>query len=191
MHTLDLIPKKWLEYSPPGDCHDFGIAEVGALVSLGGTLLGAKSAMDQGKYQQQVAQVQADELRNKANQDAAAAQRAAITDQRKTDLVLSRARAVAAASGTEATSGDVLTTEGQIAQQGAYNALSSLYTGSAKARTDEYQAGIDLYAGNEARRAAPLAATGTILSGLSNSLTNRAQLRLYSDTGKSPYLTGL
>lgn len=188
---LTLIPERWLEWEPRGNCHDFGIAEVGALLSAGGTLLGAKSAIDQGAYQKKLGEVQAEELKNKANEDAAAAQRVAITDQRKTDLALSRARAVAAASGTEATSGDILTTEGQIAQQGSYNAASSLYEGQAKARSDTYQADIDLWKGREAANAAPLVAGGTVLSGLSSALTNRAMLRLYTSTGKSPYVTGL
>lgn len=219
---LRLIPRRWLEYEPPSDCHDFGIAEtlaaiglsgageaaagtalaetaatgglyaagetaaasafpslgpIGSVVGVGGTLLQAKAGLDQADYQAAVARSEAAALKQKANEDAAAAERAQITQGKKTELVQSRLRALAADSGTDATSPDILTTEGRIAQQGQYNALSSLYEGQARARSDTYQSDIDLFKANRIETAAPLTAAGTILSGIGSFADRRALLK--------------
>ena len=240
MHSLDLIQRRWLDYEPPSNCHDFGIGELlglgaagaaeagagaaaaavpaglegftaaeasallgestaaaaggglslsslGPIASVGGTLLSAKSAIDNANYQKSVANVEAQALKQKANEDAAAAERRQITQQRQTDLALSRARALSAASGGTASDPGEVNLEGRIAQEGDYNALSSLYEGLAASRADRYQADIDLFKGRTAQQAAPMAAFGTILSGLSSFATNRAMLRAYAKTGSLPY----
>lgn len=166
------------------------LSTVGTVASLGGTLLQANAQAQNADYQQKVAQAEADALGAKSNEDAAAGQRAAITQQRKTDLVLSRARALSAASGAGAADPTELTTEGDIAQQGAYNASSSLYEGANRARNDAYQASIDLFKGQQAADALPYQIGGTILSGLSSFATNKAQLRYYSKVGGPPYASG-
>lgn len=161
------------------------LSTVGSVVGLGGTLLSAKAGLDQASYQAAVDRANAVALGAKANEDASAGERAAITQSRKTELVLSRARALAAASGTDATSPDILKTEADIAGQGAYNAQSALYEGLARSRSDTYQADIDLFRARETARAAPIAAGGTILAGLSNLASSRARLKYYSLAGPS------
>lgn len=166
------------------------LSTIGTAASLGGTVLSASAAAQNADYQQKVAQSESDALAAKANEDAAAGQRAAITQNRKTDIVLSRARALSAASGAGATDPTELTTEGDIAQQGSYNALSSLYEGQNRARNDTYQGNIDLFKGQQAGAALPLQIGGTILSGLSSFATNKSQLRYYSKVGGAPYSSG-
>ena len=156
------------------------LGTVGTVASIGGTLLSAKAQMDQADYAKKVAAIEAQNLRDKSNQDAAAGEQAQIQQNRKTDLVLSRARALSAGSGTSATSGDVLNTESQIAGQGNYNALTALYEGQAAARSDNQQADIALFRGQQAEAALPYQVGGTILSGISNFATNRARLKYYS-----------
>lgn len=153
------------------------LGTIGSVVGVGGTLLQAKAGLDQADYQAAVARSEAAALKQKTNEDAAAAERSQITQNRKTDLVQSRLRALAADSGTDATSPDILTTEGRIAQQGQYNALSSLYEGQARARSDTYQSDIDLFKANRIETAAPLTAAGTILSGIGSFADRRALLK--------------
>lgn len=157
-----------------------GLGDIGAVTSVGGTLLSAKAQMDQADYAKKVAALEAQGLRDKANQDAAAGEQAQIQQNRKTELVLSRARSLAASSGTSANSGDVVNTEAQIAGQGNYNALTALYEGQAAARSDNQQADIALFRGQQAGAALPYQVGGTLLSGISNFATNRARLRYYS-----------
>jgi hypothetical protein len=156
------------------------LGDVGAIAGAGGTLLSAKSGLDQADYQAAVQRANAQALKDQANTDAAAAERAQITRNRQTQLVQSRAQALAAGSGTDATSPDVLNTEQQIAGQGTYNALSALYEGQSRARSDQYQSQIDLYNANRIESAAPLTAGGTLLSGISNFAQNRVRLKSYT-----------
>lgn len=153
------------------------LGTIGSVVGVGGTLLSAKAGLDNADYQAAVARSEAAALKQKANEDAAAAQRAAITQDKKTELVQSRLRALAADSGTDATSLDILATSGRIAEQGQYNALSSLYEGQSRARSDTYQADIDLFKAKRVEDAAPLTAAGTILSGIGSFADRRALLK--------------
>lgn len=171
MRSLDLIPNRWLEYEPPWLCHASFAPVIGAVASIAGTGLSILSASSQAGYESAVARNQAIIARQKANEDAAIAQREAITQSRKTDLALSRARALGAASGTDAASPTQVDIEGQIAQQGGYNALSALYEGMAKSRSDAYQADIDLFKSRQIQSAAPLTALGIGLSGASRLAT--------------------
>lgn len=186
MLALDLIPgRRWLhcqqlgehyDYEPRGNCHDpVTLAVAGTVASIGGTLISAKSGMDNAAYQSSMARAEAAALKQKANEEAAAAQRVAGTRERQTELVLSRARALAADSGTDATSPDILSNEGQISSQGDYNALSALYEGQSRARTSNNQAEIDLFRSKRIDAAAPLAAGGTLLSGLSGLAKDRSR----------------
>jgi hypothetical protein len=46
MRSLDLIPRRWLEYEPPSDCHDFGIGEtLAAILASAGVDAGAAGAI--------------------------------------------------------------------------------------------------------------------------------------------------
>ncbi len=162
-----------------------GLGDIGTVASVGGTLLSAKSQADQADYAKKVAALEAQGLRDKANQDAAAGEQAQIQQTRKAELVMSRTRALAAGSGTDATSGDILNTEAQTAAQGNYNALTALYEGRAAARSDTQQADIALFRGAQAGAALPYQIGGTLLSGISNFASNRARLRYYSLGGNS------
>jgi hypothetical protein len=163
------------------------LGTLGAIANIGGTALSAKSALDQGKYQEELGQAQNEALQQKANQDAAAAQRQQEQTNRQTQFTLSRDQAISAASGGSATDPSVLNVEGQVAQQGDYNALTALYNGQSRAQADQYQGSIDLFQGNRAGQAAPLNAATTLLSGFSNFATNRASLRYYTKIGSAPY----
>jgi hypothetical protein len=139
--------------------------------------------MDQAAYEQAVAKTQAQALQQKSNEDAAAAERQQIMQNRRTGLLTSRARALAAASGTDATSPTEVTNEGNIAQQGEYNAQSALYQGLSASRADQYQAQIDLFKANRIGAATLPAVGGTILSGISSFADKRARLKYFTSDG--------
>jgi hypothetical protein len=159
------------------------LATVGEVAGGAGSLLSAVGGIRNASYTAAAQRAEAAALAQKANQDAAAGEQQQIARNRQTALVMSRAQAVAADSGTDATSPDVLTTESRTAGQGTYNALSSLYAGQTAARNDTYQGAIDLFNANQINRGAPLTAAGTILGGISSFADKRARLRYLTDPG--------
>lgn len=156
-----------------------GLAELGTIASIGGTLLSANAQSEQAAYQEAVARSEAAALKQRANEEAAAAQRTAITREKQAELLQSRARAVSAASGTLATDPTQVDIEEEIAQQGRYNALSALYEGLSAARTSNYQAEIDLFKARRIKSAAPMATFGTLLSGVSSLANSRSRSRFF------------
>jgi hypothetical protein len=156
------------EVTSAGVSGGLGLGEIGTVASVAGTGISALSGMSQAQYQQLVAKREAEALKQKANENAAAAQRVQITRERQTALALSRGQALAAASGGGATDPTVLNIQSDIAGQGEYNALTALYEGQSRARSDQYQADIDLFRAKRIQAGAPLAATGTILGGVAN-----------------------
>ena len=164
------------------------LSTIGTVASLGGSLLQASGQSEQAKYQEEVAQSEATALNAKANQDAASAERTQITQERQTQLALSRNRAVAAASGGGgSTDPSVLNNAGLIAQQGDFNALSSLYSGQSAARSDTYQAAIDLFRGQQIAAALPTEQMAGILSGISNFAARQSASR----SGSTPFFAGV
>lgn len=159
------------------------LSTIGSVASLGGSLLQAKGQADQSAYAEAVARSEAAALRQKANEDAAAGQRTQISRDRQTQLVSSRARALAASSGTLATDPTEVTLEGDIAQQGGYNALSAMYEGMARSRSDTYQADIDLFRARQTAAAAPMQIGGTLLQGIGQLADRRSLRRLYAGAG--------
>lgn len=159
------------------------LSTLGTVASVGGSLLQAKGQADQAAYEQEVAKNQALALRQKANEDAAAGQRRQIAAERQAGLVTSRARALAADSGTDASSPTEVNIEQKIAGQGQYNALSSLYEGLAASRADTYQADIDLFKAKRIGASVPLAVGGTLLSGLSSFADRKSRLKYFTSSG--------
>ena len=176
MRYFGLIPARWLDYEPPSTCH---WPAVGAIASVAGTGLSVMSALNQADYQSAVARNEALIAKQKANEDAALGQRAAITETRKADLLASTARARAAASGTDASSPTQIGIESGIEATGQYNALSALYEGIAKSNADTAQANIDLFKADRIDAAAPLTAVGLGASGLSRLANSRSLLKLF------------
>jgi len=159
------------------------LSTLGTVASVAGTGLQTLAQGKQAAYGEAVAKNQAAALRQKANDDTAAAQRQQITAERRAGLITSRARALAADSGTSATSPTEVTNEGRIAQQGDYNAMSSLYEGLAASRADNAQADIDLFKGQRIAAAAPLAMGSTLLSGLTQFADRRSRLKYFTSSG--------
>jgi len=99
-------------------------------IAAAATVVSTAGAIKQGQDQAFQAQQQAAALRNQANADEAAAQRMAQNSRRQAQYAISRGQALAASSGAGATDPTVVNVLGQIAGEGEYHALTSLYEGS-------------------------------------------------------------
>jgi hypothetical protein len=157
-----------------------GLSEIGTAAGVIGSGIQAIGALNQNDAAAAQQRYEAQLLKDKSNQDAAAGEQVAIGRQRQTQLALSRTQALAAGSGGGATDPGVLTLEQQTAGQGEYNSESAVYTGQAQARSDELQAQIDLFKAQQYDTAGPLAAGGAILSGIGSFADKRLRSQYYS-----------
>lgn len=160
------------------------LGTIGTVSSIAGTGISAISGMRNAEYQAAVARAQAAGLKQKADQEAAAGEQSAIQRQRQSDYVQSQYRARSASSGATPTGAD--TTLEDIAGQGQYNTLASLYQGLTASAADRRQADIDLFGATNIEGAAPIAAAGTVLAGLSSFADKRARQQYYIRTGADP-----
>lgn len=117
-----------------------GISVLGAAQAKKSSDKQAKSAKEAGKAEQAYASWQASQLRERANNVRASSQRQAIDQRKQAGLAISRAQALAAGSGGGASDPTVTNILGNLAGEGEYNALSSLYEGETEARGLEDQA---------------------------------------------------
>lgn len=113
------------------------LAAAAAVVAAVGTLVAGNNANEASKAQQK-------QLKQRAGQERAAGQAAAVQARRQANYVQSRLQAVAASSGAGALDKTVLDLSGGITKEGEYQALSALYSGNERANTD-------IYAGQVAR----------------------------------------
>lgn len=115
---------------------------IGQGVQAGAKIAGGMSQMEAGKYN-------AAALEREGTESFAAATRAADERRRETELVISRQRALGAASGAGA-GPSLLDIIGDTAARGEYQAQSALYTGEAQARKLKDRAKIARWEGRNA-----------------------------------------
>lgn len=130
----------------------------GTAITAGGTLM-------QGQAAKEAAAFESAQMERNAQIEAAASQRQAIEDRRQAELQMSRARAVAAASGGTATDIGVTEIMSRIDREGEFNALTSLYSGKESAIGLQQQAAGARFQGKAASKASKIQAVGTVLSG--------------------------
>lgn len=144
------------------------MAAVGGAMSIGGSLLSAFGSLQQGKAQYQAAKFQAAQLNQNASQAEAAGQRDAIGQLRQSELLQSRALAVAGASGAGAMDPTVLRLISGIAGEGQLNADTAMFNAGEDARGMRNQAITGIYEAKQAKRASKIQALSTMLSGAGN-----------------------
>lgn len=137
------------------------------VASAAGTVLSAKGDVDAGNAAARSARIQAAQLRQNAGQQIAAATQAAQEEQRKSDLIASRAIALAAASGGGVADPTVIRILQGIQKEGAMAVGTQLYNGQEAARGLETQAKVATYEGNLARKFYRNRALATTLEGAS------------------------
>jgi hypothetical protein len=99
-----------------------------------------------------------------ANEARASSQRAAMEERRKGDLATSRIQALGAASGTDASSGDILKLSSDVEGRTEYQALADMYTGENRAEGLQDAAMGDRFSGDAAQTGSRYQAVGTLLS---------------------------
>ncbi len=129
------------------------------------TILSAGSSIMQGNSANASARFNADQESMAGQQAFAGSQREAWQNRRQGDLVLSRAKAVAAASGAGAGAADptAVKLESDIAAQGEYDAMTSLFNGLQAERTGEIKASLDRYEGRQAKIAGQISAASDLI----------------------------
>lgn len=130
----------------------------GAQEQRKGMLLQSTAARLSGHRRRVEAEFEAKQMEVNAGQVVAASQRDAIEVQRQSDLIESRARAVAASSGGSLTDTTTINQIARLSSMGAYQKAVALYQGEDKARTMRFAAETKRYEGKLAEELGDLTA---------------------------------
>ena len=134
-------------------------------IAAASTVLGVASAVETGKNQKELLTQQAEQRDEEAKAAQAEAQRESLIERKKAKNLMSRARAVAGASGAGSSDPTVTNILTNIETQGEVNALNALYSGNAQARGLRSGAAMARNEGSAARAASYMDAASTGLSG--------------------------
>jgi len=131
---------------------------------VGGALFSALSTLQAGNQARKAANFQAEQLRQQAGQQQAAAQRQAADIGRQGDMIASTALAHAAASGGGASDPTVINLIARNAGESAYRQAVALYGGDETNRADQAQASAREYEGKSARVSGYVSGASNLLS---------------------------
>ncbi len=134
---------------------------LGTALFAGGTALSAVSQVQAGNAQQAAAEFQARQLEQQATAERAAASVEAGERRQETMLLMSRARAVGAASG----GGIDFFGLGDLAEEGARRERMAVWQGEERAKGRSAQAAASRFEGQQMARAGRIGAFSTALSG--------------------------
>ena len=134
-------------------------------VAAASTVLTTAAAYQQSNAQKTQLEAVARAREEEANAEAAESQRAAIIERRKARNLMSRARAVSAASGAGASDPTVVNQLADIETQGELNALNAMYSGNTAARGYRRGAAIARNEADATQTAGYLGAASTALDG--------------------------
>lgn len=159
------------------------MADPFTMLAIGGTVLSAAGAVQQGlaanansKAQQQMLNSRAAQADLKANDERALSQRRAGEDRRQAQLKSSRAMAVAAAGGGATFDPSIINLMGDLAAEGEYNAGIETFEGETRARDLEFGADLDRFEGEQARSAGKSAKRAGFIKAGSTILMNGSSL---------------
>lgn len=153
-------------------------------VAAASTALGVYGTIQQGSNQQKLLNYQAEQREEDAKAVQAEAQREAIIERRKAKNLMSRARAVAGASGAGSSDPTVTNILTNIDTQGEVNALNALYSGNVTAQGLRSGAAVARAEGGAVRTGSYMDAASTGLSGATS------WYKKYGGTRGRGYTTG-
>ena len=136
--------------------------------SVAGTIISAGSTYASGKFARREGDFRAKQMREQANADKATAVQEAKFERRKSDLLQSRAKALAASSGTDVSSADIQNVMSELDERGEYNALGALFKGFSSARSKLAGANMEEIAGKMEKKQGKRKAIANIVSGSSD-----------------------
>lgn len=145
----------------------------GSGLNLVGLSLGTAGNFMAGLQAQRAAEYQAEQLRINAGQAQASSQREAYEADQKSQLVMSRTLAVAAASGGGASDPTVVNIIAKEAERGAYLRAVALYNGDERARSMLMEADSREYQGKVERLTSTIGAGTAIVKGATNILASQ------------------
>ncbi len=126
-----------------------------------GSVLSAYGKQQAGVAASRAADFQAAQHSQRAGQVRAASQREAIEQRRQAALVSSAVQARAGGGGMDP---GIVKLETDIAGEGEYRALTALYEGEERARSDEMGAAASIYSGKQAKRAGNIGAITSVFN---------------------------
>lgn len=138
---------------------------VAGITKVMGTLASGRSELAAGRAQQTAAYSEAAQMRQNAGQVQASAQRGAEEKRRQAQLMVSRAIAVAGASGAGVSDTAVANLIARLEGEGELAAMTSLYEGDTEAAQMRRQAGAREYEGSSMYAASKTKAFGTLMEG--------------------------
>lgn len=148
------------------------LTTLGMFTQAFGARQAGSAAMDNARRQAAADEFVAAQYTQQAGQEVAVAQRRAIEERRQSQLLQSRALAVAAASGAGASDPTIVHLISQISGDGAYRAAVALYDGEEKARqlrlksdASRYEAAAALAGGEAQKSAYNVSAMSSLLQG--------------------------
>ena len=133
---------------------------------LAGTMMTAGATIAHGSIQSEMATLQARQLRDQAVAAEAESVIIAKGERKKAELLSSRAKALAAASGTGMDSPNTINTLADIDERGAYNALAALYTGKTSSRSKRIASAFKDVESSNIKLQSFMDAGSTVLSGI-------------------------
>lgn len=136
-------------------------ASFGTLLSTGGSIVSGIGAIQAGKARAEAAEYTAKQQDAQAKAELAQSSLEAAQEGRKKRLILSRARAVAAASG----GGQDLDLLSDIEEEGTQRTLMTLWEGEDRAKARRAGAAVSRFEGRQARRAGFYDGARTLLAG--------------------------
>lgn len=145
-------------------------------LQVGGTIVNAIGAHNQGTQEKAMYDAQAQQEQNNANTSMAVAEQKEQQQNKETAYVTSNAQAAAAAGGGAATDPTVNTVMKTIAGEGRYRALTDMYAGQQQAQNDQNQANMDVYSGRIAKASSLNKMYGTIIGGASSMFDKYASI---------------
>lgn len=162
------------------------LSTIGTVATIGSTILGTVGALNAGEQAKTAAQYEAEQLRQRSNEELATGQRKMFAAQDQKERALSTLAARSAQSSGDTTDANVLDLGGKIENRGEAQALMEFYRGQTAADRSTDAASAAIYKGKAAQQASYLKAGSTILDGF-GSLASRYRKRGGTAGGGSDY----
>lgn len=141
------------------------LAAAAPYMAAAGTVVSAVGTIAAGNAQKAAADFQAKQLDARATEERAASQRDQMETRHQADLVLSRQQALAAGSGFDALSPDIVNLAGETKARGEYQSGMLRYGGESRGNALNAQASGARATGQAQQTAGYIGAAGTILQG--------------------------
>jgi hypothetical protein len=165
------------------------VAIAGIAVTAYGQIEAGKAAEQQGKFQQDIANRNAEQAQREAEGKRQAAAEAAVQKERQGRALIGKQRAQFAKSGVELR-GSPLSVLVETAQDAEADRLTILREGAIAGATDEFRAGILRAEGSSAAARGSAAKSAAITSAIGSSLTSTASASAtFGKKGKQPGTT--